>query len=275
MERKRNKRKESFQFRTGWHEVLRQYPGQVRLEVYDAIVLYAATGQETPLKPQARMAFDFIRRDIDRQAMEEGRDRKKQLQAQPPGSGRKGRSRNEGPGSGRRDGNGEFPSDGKESRNEATSSGFFQLIKRHWNNTCAAKGLSRVLDLTPRRCKLLRRQLADMHRMDGRAGLLEMVADLFRTIARTPFLLGANKLGWRASFDWVFARQNWLRILEGTYDSKKRRYHDDYDQRKRERLRPRTALATAASKPMPAEDDNWYWEELCPGGARILRYHPC
>lgn len=42
------------------------YPAEVRLEVYDAIVRYAQSGTLSELKPQAKMAFSFIRKEIDR-----------------------------------------------------------------------------------------------------------------------------------------------------------------------------------------------------------------
>lgn len=59
------KRKETFVFRISWQEVLMGYPSEVRLEVYDAIVSYVASGTLPQLKPLANMAFSFIRRDID------------------------------------------------------------------------------------------------------------------------------------------------------------------------------------------------------------------
>ena len=57
--------KDSFVFRISWQEVLMDYPPEVRLEVYDAIIAYAASGTLTELKPLAKMAFSFIKRDID------------------------------------------------------------------------------------------------------------------------------------------------------------------------------------------------------------------
>ena len=59
------KKKETFVFRISWQEVLMGYPSEVRLEVYDAIVEYVASGTLPKLKPLANMAFSFIRRDID------------------------------------------------------------------------------------------------------------------------------------------------------------------------------------------------------------------
>lgn len=59
------KRKDTFVFRVAWQDVLKDYPAEVRLEVYDAMIEYVASGTLPELKPLAKMAFSFIRRDID------------------------------------------------------------------------------------------------------------------------------------------------------------------------------------------------------------------
>ena len=56
----------TFVFNCAWRDSLREYPDNVRLEVYEAIIDYAATGQLPQLQGSlARMALNFIRRDID------------------------------------------------------------------------------------------------------------------------------------------------------------------------------------------------------------------
>lgn len=57
--------KKSFIFNLEWAEVLKDYPAEVRLEVYDAIIRYAASGTLSELKPLAKMAFSFAKREID------------------------------------------------------------------------------------------------------------------------------------------------------------------------------------------------------------------
>lgn len=61
---KQSKRK-SFIFNVAWQEVLMEYPPEVRLEVYDAIIRYVASGKLSELKPLAKMAFSFIKNEID------------------------------------------------------------------------------------------------------------------------------------------------------------------------------------------------------------------
>lgn len=58
-------KRKSFVFYIEWQEVLMEYPSEVRLEVYDAIIRYAASGTQSELKPLAKMAFSFIKKQID------------------------------------------------------------------------------------------------------------------------------------------------------------------------------------------------------------------
>lgn len=57
--------KKSFLFNVEWHEVLKDYPAEVRLEVYEAIIRYCGSGTLSEMKPLAKMAFAFIKREID------------------------------------------------------------------------------------------------------------------------------------------------------------------------------------------------------------------
>ena len=52
-------------FYVEWAEILMDYPAEVRLEVYDAVIDYVASGTTTEMKPQAKMAFSFIKKQID------------------------------------------------------------------------------------------------------------------------------------------------------------------------------------------------------------------
>lgn len=55
----------TFVFNLEWYEVLEEYPVEVRLEVYDAIMRYAQSGTLIELKPLAKMAFSFIKKEMD------------------------------------------------------------------------------------------------------------------------------------------------------------------------------------------------------------------
>lgn len=63
MAEKQNKK--TFMFNYSWHEVLKEYPPEIRLEVYDAVVDYAESGKLSELSPLAKMAFSFIKNEMD------------------------------------------------------------------------------------------------------------------------------------------------------------------------------------------------------------------
>lgn len=55
----------TFIFNLEWYAVLSEYPAEVRFEVYEAIMRYASSGTLPDLKPLAKMAFSFIRKEMD------------------------------------------------------------------------------------------------------------------------------------------------------------------------------------------------------------------
>lgn len=67
----------TFTFHIDWQEVLKEYPAEVRLEVYDAVIEYAATGTLSELKPLSKMAFSFIRKEMDDDARREASERER------------------------------------------------------------------------------------------------------------------------------------------------------------------------------------------------------
>lgn len=58
-------KRKSFVFNLEWMEVLEDYPREVRYEVLDAIIGYAQSGTLIEMKPLAKMAFSFIRKEMD------------------------------------------------------------------------------------------------------------------------------------------------------------------------------------------------------------------
>lgn len=58
--------RDSFIFYKDWANVLSDLPNDLRLEVYDAIIGYGLSGETKDLKPMAKIAFGFIKQDIDR-----------------------------------------------------------------------------------------------------------------------------------------------------------------------------------------------------------------
>ncbi|MBO4234059.1 hypothetical protein FO675_07050 [Riemerella anatipestifer] len=58
--------RESFVFYESWYEILRDERQEVQWEVIRAIMEYVFNNNLIELKPNAKMAFKFIKRDIDR-----------------------------------------------------------------------------------------------------------------------------------------------------------------------------------------------------------------
>lgn len=62
-----NEKRASFVFRRDWRDAIAALPAQVRLEVYEAIIEYGTSGTLVELKAKARLAFGFIKQDMDAQ----------------------------------------------------------------------------------------------------------------------------------------------------------------------------------------------------------------
>lgn len=59
-------KRDSFVYHLSWEEVMDNLPEEVREEVRGGIIGYARTGVTPELKPLAKVAFEFVKRDIDR-----------------------------------------------------------------------------------------------------------------------------------------------------------------------------------------------------------------
>jgi hypothetical protein len=79
---------------------------------------------------------------------------------------------------------------------------------------------------------------------------LERWAAAVRRIARSPFCLGSNDRGWRATFDWLLQPDTLLKVEEGKYDPPGAVVYPEEAERRRkaeERQRQEMALQAAAS----------------------------
>ena len=57
--------KDSFPFSLKWCNALLSQPADLRLEIYDAIMTYALSGSIVEMSPLAKMAFSFIKEEMD------------------------------------------------------------------------------------------------------------------------------------------------------------------------------------------------------------------
>lgn len=84
-----------------------------------------------------------------------------------------------------------------------------QDVVEVWNEMAEKLGKPKVRDLTPERRNLLKARMAQYK--------LEDFVQVFNNIERSPFLRGEG--GWRGcTFDWVFKKGNFQKILEGNYN---------------------------------------------------------
>jgi len=58
--------KDSFVFRKEWRDAISGFSDDVRLEIYEAIIEYGITGEIKQLKPLAKMAFNFVKTELDK-----------------------------------------------------------------------------------------------------------------------------------------------------------------------------------------------------------------
>lgn len=228
---KMNNSRDVFVFQTAWREILMTYPDSIRLEVYDAVMDYAATGEVPELKPLAKMAFSFIKADIDRRdavqkelldalyadaGCDDGRKRKKERR------GRKSkRDRQDGEDGGMRFKPDFVPGQGQGLIYPAVGEAegdILNFVARRWNAVCGDNmGLPKVSTLTASRRKKLHRRVKEWTKNFGE-NIADTVARLFAAIRQSDFLRGENRFGWRVTFDWIVKNAtNALKVLEGNY----------------------------------------------------------
>ena len=55
----------TFVFCSKWYDAFKDFEPKIQLEIYNAIIIYATKNIEIDLSPIAKMAFNFIKKDID------------------------------------------------------------------------------------------------------------------------------------------------------------------------------------------------------------------
>ena len=93
--------------------------------------------------------------------------------------------------------------DGGESESQSVSSRIVEV----WNNTPGLIGVR----LTPRRLQ----QIEDLRKSFSDQTILSV----FSEIRDKPFLLGKNNTGWIVLWNWIVNPNNFIRVLEGDFDS--------------------------------------------------------
>jgi hypothetical protein len=92
-------------------------------------------------------------------------------------------------------------------------------IAELFNSTCVS--LAKIKLLSKSRMSQVEARLKELKQTPET--YVSFLQDLFARIERSDFLTnrgGLNRNNWRASFDWIFAPRNFLKVIEGNYDNK-------------------------------------------------------
>ena len=85
----------------------------------------------------------------------------------------------------------------------------FSKLQLFFNTTCA--NFPSVRTMTKKRRSAVQARMAE----HGKGAIFEVI----KKASVSPFLNGGNGYGWKASFDWLFAPTNFVKVLEGNYDA--------------------------------------------------------
>lgn len=235
-----DKNKKSFIFYASWKEVLKGYPAEVRLEVYDAVIEYAISGTLSELKPLAKMAFAFIQRDIDANAEKYLDMVSKRSEAGKKGmkarwSDKDNKCYNEVTDVTNITDN---VNDNKDDNvNEDVINIHTQkdelsepiIVKKKDDridyksivdkfNTLLSPPLPRVITISDARKRMIKSRVSEYG--------LETVEKVFNNVYNSKFLRGESENGWKCYFDWIFNPRNFVKILEGNYADTRTNYSE-------------------------------------------------
>ena len=268
----RTLKKKSFIFNVEWQEILLDYPAEVRLEVYDAIIEYVASGTLSELKPMAKMAFSFIKKEIDYNTCKYDDIVSKRSEA------------------GKKAMNKRYNKDVTNLTNDSKSNKCYQDVTNltvndndndndndnvNVNEECppynSPQGesappesnegdkinynalmdtfnrmfdgkLPKVTTMTDKRKKAVKARASEHGK--------EAIMAVFNNVSKSAFLLGHNNQNWSCDFDWIFRPTNFIKILEGNYNGERiSKNQQDSEQRKRDSvLAVATTVREAAAK---------------------------
>lgn len=240
--------KQSMIFYASWKEAIKGLPDGVRLEVYEAAVDFAMTGNVPELSAMAAMVFPFIRQDIERDTAnyqrlcEKNREniRKRWNKEQkgfdtteydriPPYTTEyqkyqpipnddisndislSSKEKNSLQSSERKSAEADPTAVGKEEKADTPD---FKKLADFFNDELRRKGsiipTIRSIDGQRRSSTMAR------IREHGKPAFAEAV----KKAAESDFLNGKNDRGWVADFDWMIKPNNFIKVLEGNYDNR-------------------------------------------------------
>lgn len=219
---KKDSKRKSFIFYASWKEALMEFPAEVRLEVYDAIIEYAISGTLSELKPLAKMAFAFIKNDIDTYNEKYAEVVNKRSEA-----GKKGmKSRWEK----QKDDNNCYSVitnvtiNDNDNKNENKDENIDTTSHKETDRSTLKVDYESIVDkfneiLSPPLPKVVAISEARKKAMKARVAEhgIETLFKVFNIVKESKFLRGESDNGWKCCFDWVLNSTNFIKILEGNY----------------------------------------------------------
>lgn len=85
----------------------------------------------------------------------------------------------------------------------------YDQIKMFFNETC--KELPKIIKITETRKTIIRNILKKYKK--------EEIGEVFKLVSTSNFMNGKNERGWKADFDWILKPKNFLKILEGNFQT--------------------------------------------------------
>lgn len=229
--------KRSFIFNVDWQEVLMEYPPEVRLEVYDAVIRYAASGTLSELKPLAKMAFSFIKKEIDY-----NNEKYNEMVSKRSEAGKKGMLSRYGS-KGDVTSQTNVTDDNKDNTSYQTITNVTDNVNVNDNDN-SLRGSDEPLCGSPPHAEAINYQgLIDFFNSetkgvfghvryplsDKRKGMINArikeygkssFAEMIRKAYASDFLRGQNKNNFKATFDWLIKPTNFEKVISGNYDNR-------------------------------------------------------
>ena len=232
--------KKSFMLYYDYREQLALLTDEERGRLLMAILDYGENGTEPELEGATRMAFSFIRAQMDRDAEKWEQTRQARASAGQQGGLRSGQARKAAASSSK---HGEANEASASSASEEEADGGersvtgtvtvtgtvageegaplppegesgspvpFEKIMQLYNTTC--KRLPKIKVIDGQRRKAVAARWRTYHS-------LETFAELFEKAEASDFMRGVNDTGWAADFDWIMRPTNMAKVLEGKYDN--------------------------------------------------------
>ena len=245
--------KQSMIFYASWKEAIKGLPDGVRLEVYEAAVDFAMTGNVPELSAMAAMVFPFIRQDIERDSESydklcEMRRKIGKLGGAPKGNqnARKNNQNNQlveitTKTTKASENNQNNPNDITTSSNSLSKeknslqssqrkSAEADPIAAQKEEKADAPDFRKLADFFNDELRRNGSIIPTIRSIDGQRRSSTMArirehgkpafAEAVKKAAASDFLNGKNDRGWVADFDWIIKPNNFIKVLEGNYDNR-------------------------------------------------------